>query len=474
MTAAHKWARLAHPRRHLSSRRGPSLSPSRPVSKRSATVLLVTSTVTTVGLWTLVAAGRDDIPRLDEKIPTGLAVEHGPDEEEVTRLLERGSFRHTGRQGSGILHYDGAQVNSNSPCEDRYTHGLFSSPWNNAECWYTWGVFDGHSGWQTAELLKQQLTPVVRQHLGRVKMEGVDGTPRVNDIQRAIMDGFIQLDNLIFDTAREARDSQNPLQDTIKCLAPAFAGSCALLSLFDAKTRMLHVACTGDSRAVLGRRIADSKWEAVALSADQNGRNQDEMTRIQREHPGEDAIARDGRMLGLAVSRAFGDSRWKLPLDMQREYQRRFYGPSPLTPRYDIRTPPYLTAEPVVTSITIEHDRPSFLIMASDGMWDTLSNEQAVELVGKWIDARDGRAAVQAPQNYGKFDFGQFWKGVSWRFIPARTTVRDDNAAVHLVRNALGGNHSELLHGRLAFDAPLSRKVRDDITVQVVFFSRDS
>jgi len=41
---------------------------------------------------------------------------------------------------------------------------------------------------------------------------------------------------------------------------------------------------------------------------------------------------------------------------------------------------------------------------------------------------------------------------------------------VHLVRNSLGGNHHELIAGRLAFDAPFSRRLRDDITVQVVFF----
>lgn len=49
--------------------------------------------------------------------------------------------------------------------------------------------------------------------------------------------------------------------------------------------------------------------------------------------------------------------------------------------------------------------------------------------------------------------------------------MQDENVAVHLVRNSLGGNHHELLAGRLAFSSPFSRNLRDDITVQVIFFN---
>ncbi|KAJ5626773.1 protein serine/threonine phosphatase 2C [Penicillium herquei] len=112
--------------------------------------------------------------------------------------------------------------------------------------------------------------------------------------------------------------------------------------------------------------------------------------------------------------------------------------------------------------------------MATDGLWDMLSSQQAVNLVGKWLevkgsDKRDTGSEFE-PQ-YEPFDFGHFWKGVSWKFREGRTTVQDENAAVHLVRNSLGGNHHELLAGRLAFSFPSSRRLRDDSTVQVVFFN---
>jgi hypothetical protein len=41
---------------------------------------------------------------------------------------------------------------------------------------------------------------------------------------------------------------------------------------------------------------------------------------------------------------------------------------------------------------------------------------------------------------------------------------------VHLLGNACGGNHEELLAGSLAFRPPYSRAVTDDMTVQAIFF----
>ena len=55
--------------------------------------------------------------------------------------------------------------------------------------------------------------------------------------------------------------------------------------------------------------------------------------------------------------------------------------------------------------------------------------------------------------------------------MEGRTTIQDDNAAVHLVRNSLGGNHHQLIAARLAVSSPFSRRLRDDTTVQVVFFN---
>ena len=70
------------------------------------------------------------------------------------------------------------------------------------------------------------------------------------------------------------------------------------------------------------------------------------------------------------------------------------------------------------------------------------------------------------------FDFLQRWNEFDVRFREERTVIQDlDNVAVHKLRNACGGNHQELLAGKLAFQPPYSRPVRDDMTIQVIFFN---
>jgi len=133
-----------------------------------------------------------------------------------------------------------------------------------------------------------------------------------NEIDQAIRDAFMLLDRDIIEGGAEAVDRDRFLNDAMAEIAPSYSGSCALLTLYDPERQRLKVACTGDSRAVLGRRNASGEWEAHALSIDQTGYNEDEVSRIRKEHPGEPDVIKDGRLLGLAVTRAFGDGIWKV------------------------------------------------------------------------------------------------------------------------------------------------------------------
>lgn len=417
------------------------------------------------GLWWF-ANGRNEVPpHLASPESGNLAVARGPSREEVTRMISKEEYSFLPRDG-GVNRYDGTRVASNSPTEDRYIHGTFPSPWKDGKTWMAWGVLDGHAGWQTADLLEKQLVPFVRHGLDKIKSP----SDQISDekVSDTIKKAFINLDESILKTAVEASQGNLPLQDKLANLAPAFAGSCALLSIYDPTTLKLHVACTGDSRAVLGQKNAEGKWEAIPLSVDQTGDNQEEIARLKKEHPGEEEIVAGGRVLGIMVSRAFGDSRWKWPVDLQKDLKKKFDGPSILMPKYKILTPPYLTAEPVVTSTKIDPSKPSFLIMATDGLWDNLSSQQAVDLVVKWIEKPTALSKSLTEPKYEPYDFTKYeWKE---EFDEKRTTVQDGNAAVHLVRNALGGNHHEMIQGRLAYGTPFCRSIRDDITVQVVFF----
>ncbi|KAJ6007633.1 protein serine/threonine phosphatase 2C [Penicillium herquei] len=426
---------------------------------------MIAGAVSTPVIWWL-AATLGDVPYVETSPAEHWSVESGPSRDQC-------SFRV--RNIASVSRYDGAQLASNNPCEDQFTHGKLPSPWKGDNDWMAWGVFDGHSGVQTSELLKSHILPFVQHNLSQIKPNPPEDIIPDQLVQQAIVKGFIKLDDSIINTAQATSESKESLQEKMKKLAPAYSGSCALLSMYDSASSTLHVACTGDSRAVLGQQRSDGKWEAIPLSIDQTGKNK-EVARLHKEHPDEEIedMIKKGRVLGLAVSRAFGDSQWKWHIEFQQDIQRRFYGPSPLVPTYNVRTPPYLTAEPVVTSTKVDPSNPCFLIMATDGLWDMLSSQQAVNLVGKWLelkgsDKRDTGSELEPV--YEAFDFGHFWKGVSWKFREGRTTVQDENAAVHLVRNSLGGNHHESIAGRLAFSFPSSRRLRDDTTVQVVFFN---
>ncbi|KAI0121733.1 phosphatase 2C-like domain-containing protein [Xylariales sp. AK1849] len=408
------------------------------------------------------------VPGLD-LVSEAIHSSRGPTKEEITSVLneEAHSYRIPNPAADGVTKYHTTRIASNSPVEDYLVHGHFSS--RPGSSWYAWGVLDGHAGSQTAQLLATQLIPAVGRALSAAPLE--------SSVSETIKNAFVELDDVIVQGALQAAVSDAPYQDRVTRLAQGYAGSCALLSLFDPTTRTL-TACVGDSLAVLVQKGADGKWRATPLSVDQTGENEDEIARINAEHPGEEGTVKNGRVLGIMVSRDFGDGRHKWNPGFLEECKRNYDGFNPLSEeKYAVKTPPYLTVEPVITSTKIDDRRPSFLILATDGFWDRVSNEQAVSLVSQWLDWKKADslllqpAAQKSDAEYGPFELEKHRQGaVEFRFSEERTTLQDTNAAVHLVRNALDGNYHEIVSSTLAFGPPFARYIRDDITVQVVFF----
>ncbi|KAI0537328.1 phosphatase 2C-like domain-containing protein [Xylaria digitata] len=399
-----------------------------------------------------------------------------PTLEDVTRQLNEHTFTVRGAPG-GVDRYDGAQLASNSPCEDAFVHGSFSNPFSAADGgskWMAWAVFDGHCGWQLSNLLKTQLMPFVRRSLADAKPTD-DSDVSEEAVQQALKNSFTTLDDTLVKSATAIIESDLPFAEKARRLEPAYAGACALLTLFDPESRKLHVASTGDCRAVLGQKAADGKWVTTALSEDCTGATPSEAARIKAQFPDEPDIVQGGRVWGLQPSRTFGDGMWKWTAALKKNLRYHFNGLSlPSQTRYkNYKDGPYVTAEPLVTTTQIpdpKEGRPSFLILATDGLWDTMSSKQAVDLVGKWYD-RQRKGATVEPEKQAE-DFGPVvlgWKR-QCKYEERKATFRDDNAAVHLMRNGLGGADEEMVRGALAFRYPNSRDIRDDITVQVVFF----
>ncbi|KAI1204230.1 phosphatase 2C-like domain-containing protein [Annulohypoxylon truncatum] len=449
-------------------------APSATILKKATKYTLVAGVLGAPGLWWLASKptrANDElpVPRFESVPAKKLTFGQRLSQEDVTRILTRYAYNFLVKDVTGVDRYDGAQLASNSPCEDRFIHGQFPSPWDDGSQWMAWAIFDGHSGWQTAYLLEKQLLPIVRHKLGQVKAESKKES-MWKVVQRAIKEAFKKTDDAMMNAATGISESKEPFQDKVKKMIPAYTGSSALLSLYDPVARILHVAGTGNSRAVMAQKAQDGRWVTMALSADHTGWNPKEAERINKQHPDEGDVVKDGLVLGIGVTRAFGDAPWKLPQELQKDLSKRFG--APLLLGYNLQTPPYLTAVPNVASFKIDPDIPSFLIMASDGFWKFVTDQQAVDLVSKWIESR-GKPQGSPKPTYEPFDFSQFLGGkMKWEFVEERRTVQDENAAVHLVRNALGGNHHELLAGRLALTAPFSLSARDDITVQVVLFNQ--
>lgn len=166
----------------------------------------------------------------------------------------------------------------------------------------------------------------------------------------------------------------------------------------------------------------------------------------------------------LAVSRAFGDARFKISSN-NTGADRTSLGLQRVTSSNDglLKTPPYITAEPIITTYT-NIKKGDFLILGTDGIWDFLSNEDAVALIGRWSDTNlheqdDSHSPVVQKTKLTESQEETF-------------VFEDENAAVHIIRNGLGG----VRKGRLLFNLSLppgknaAKKYRDDITVMVIFF----
>ena len=156
-------------------------------------------------------------------------------------------------------------------------------------------------------------------------------------------------------------------------------GSCCLVGAIEDGT--LYVANLGDSRAVLGRRAAPGdnrgKRRVVAerLSRDHNVADDAVRREVAEAHPDDPHIVTSAhgvwRIKGIIqVSRSIGDAYLKRP-----EMCNPAICPFPLRR-------PVMSAVP---SIRTRRLRPGdqFLIFASDGLWEQLTDEAAVDMVSR-------------------------------------------------------------------------------------------
>lgn len=217
------------------------------------------------------------------------------------------------------------------------------------------GIYDGHGGPEAAEYVCDHLFP----HLQRFANE--NGGMSEDAIRRAFQateEGF----------ANFVRQSRPDL---------VTVGACCLVGVIWGHA--LYFANLGDSRAVLGSLSrVNGNIIATQLTAEHNASFEEVRQELRALHPDDAQIVvmRHGvwRVKGIIqVSRSIGDFYLKLP-DINGE---ALHAPFQLT---EPLRRPVLSADPTIDFRTFQqHDQ--FLIFASDGLWEHLSNQAACEIV---------------------------------------------------------------------------------------------
>lgn len=183
-----------------------------------------------------------------------------------------------------------------------------------------YGVYDGHGGYRASAFCKEHMLDYIRSH------ENFKTEPK-----QAIIEGFHRVNNEFCAMAK-----QKFLSD----------GSTALVVCIH--DNHIYVANTGDCRAII---ICHDK-STIAMSLDHKPNRKDEEERIKLAG-GKVVHWGRWRVQGvLAVSRAIGD----------------------------INLHPYIIADPEILEKPL-NIQDALVVIASDGVWDTMSNDDVAEIV---------------------------------------------------------------------------------------------
>ncbi|ONK59333.1 uncharacterized protein A4U43_C08F5360 [Asparagus officinalis] len=205
------------------------------------------------------------------------------------------------------------------------------------------GVYDGHGGAQVANYCSERIHLALIEELENVKecSEEISGDGLKKKWEKTFIDCFQKVDDEV-----GGNDYGDPPSEPI---APETVGSTAVVAVICSSH--IIVANCGDSRAVLCRGKLP-----VALSVDHKPNREDEYARI--EAAGGKIIQWNGyRVFGvLAMSRSIGDRYLK----------------------------PWIIPDPEVTVVPRTKD-DDCLILASDGLWDVMSNEEVCDAARRRI-----------------------------------------------------------------------------------------
>ncbi|WVW84565.1 hypothetical protein I302_106599 [Kwoniella bestiolae CBS 10118] len=457
-----------------------------------------------------------------------------PSEECEAKLARNQASHEVRRKGNPVVRVETNSLAANDKCEDEMSIDLLTSSdlphlrkgEEGKGFWEYWGklrnklsiglvanegdekeksdgsedmmllsVLDGHGGGQTSSLLRKVLHGTICWGLGGLREWTNQGVyQRIIDVYKALDTDICRSGLSIAQAPCPdcAEDKVLPTPNpSLLSLIPN-AGSTACTALLDIKNERLYLINIGDARAVPGwYNEREGKWRVDTLSQDQECGNPDEVERLKANHFDQENVVLDEgftpRLLGnMQPSRAFGDDGLKLTKSEKESIelagQVKFVADeSPFTKKtVPYIDPPYMDAEPEIVIRKLrenQDEKLKFLVIATDGLWDKISSEEAILLLSAHY-THPKHAPIpktKLPSLFPQFEPDTLRpRSYPAEDLPGTTAdnskgcwlFEDDNAATHLVRNGLDGDGDKKVQEMiLSLSGNGTRSVRDDTSV---------
>ncbi|CAH2077915.1 unnamed protein product [Thlaspi arvense] len=223
------------------------------------------------------------------------------------------------------------------------TNSLVDGRFNPQSTAHFFGVYDGHGGSQVANYCRERMHLALAEEIAKEKPMLCDGDTWQEKWKRALFNSFLRVDS------------------EIESVAPETVGSTSVVAVVF--PTHIFVANCGDSRAVLCRGKT-----ALPLSTDHKPDREDEAARIE---------AAGGKVIRWNGARVFG------VLAMSRSIET-FFLTETCIGTGDRYLKPSIIPDPEVTAVKrVKED--DCLILASDGVWDVMTDEEACEMARKRI-----------------------------------------------------------------------------------------
>lgn len=244
-------------------------------------------------------------------------------------------------------------------------------------------IYDGHGGYVVADFASKHLPLLLQENINKNQFKDEKA------MNQAIKDAFSTIETSYVST----------IKDSYKLGFGGLAsvGSCVLALM--RKENNIIIANLGDCRAVLGTasNATTNRHVATRLTRDHNARVALEALLMEWNHPHEDpakliqcknehACYVKGR---LQLTKALGDLYLKDHEFNAREGMHRSQGrriPEPYSP-------PYVGNIPDIFHISVNNN-DKFVILATDGVWDFLSDQEAVTIVSNCSNQADAAQAI--------------------------------------------------------------------------------